>query len=95
MGKKDKRGGMMYMSVIIAVIVAFILGEIAGVILMCSVQINRDNSKDKRIKELEDEIKMQEWDEIGMKKSYECNLGGYCFQNTCTPNWKECEYLDK
>lgn len=47
------------MGVIIAVIVAFILGEIAGVILMCLVQINRDNSKDKQIKELKDEIEMQ------------------------------------
>ncbi len=75
------------MGVIIAVIVAFILGEIAGVILMCSLQINRDNSKDKQIKELKDEIEMQELNE--------CNLGGYCFQNTCNPNWKKCEYLDK
>lgn len=75
------------MGVIIAVIVAFILGEIAGVILMCSVQINRDNSKDKQIKELKDEIEMQELNE--------CNLGGYCLQNTCQSNWRECEYLNK
>lgn len=69
------------------VIVAFILGGISGVILMCILQINRDNSKDKQIKELKDEIEMQELNE--------CNLGGYCLQNQCSRNWKECGYLDK
>lgn len=46
------------------VIIAFILGSASGVILMCLVQINRDNSKDKQIKELEDEIAMMRWLDI-------------------------------
>jgi len=69
------------------VILGMIIGLGIGIVLMCLLQINRDKSKDKQIKELEDEIEMQELNE--------CNLGGYCFQNTCNPNWKKCEYLDK
>lgn len=68
-------------------ILVLILGAAIGIVLMCLLQINRDNSKDKQIKELKDEIEMQELNE--------CNLGGYCLQNQCSRNWKECEYLDK
>ena len=68
-------------------ILVLILGVAIGIVLMCLLQINRDNSKDKQIKELKDEIEMQELNE--------CNLGGYCLQNTCKLNWKNCQYLNK
>lgn len=71
------------MSYIVVSFISFVL----GITLMCLLQINRDNSKDKEIKELKDEIEMHELDE--------CNLGGYCFENTCKPNWEKCEYLNK
>ncbi len=69
------------------VILGMIIGLGIGIVLMCLLQINRDKSKDKQIKELEDEIEMQELNG--------CNLWGYCLQNLCSRNWKECEYLDK
>lgn len=55
------------MGVIIGIII-FMLGGITGVTLMCLVQINRDNSKDKQIKELEDEIAMMGWLDIKEKE---------------------------
>ena len=68
-------------------ILVLFIGVGIGIVLMCLLQVNRDKSKDKQIKELEDEIEMQELNG--------CNLGGYCLQDGCTHNWKKCEYLDK
>lgn len=38
--------------------ILFILGSVVGIALMCLLQVNRDNWRDRRIIELENELKM-------------------------------------